>query len=297
MPCYHPTAAWFSRTLTKDRTFGVTFRYSDAWKDKPLDLPCGKCIGCRIRRANEWGTRCMNELRGRKGPSAFITLTYDQEHLPKDGSLDKRALQLFWKRLRKAGHHIRYFACGEYGPQTNRPHYHAVVFGYWPEHRVLYPGNRNIPMYRSRDLEQLWPFGTSYFSPVTRENATYVAKYTLAKYDEKGQPRDFGERQPPFLTMSTHPGIGANYARDNARALVRLDGIRLRGGQLAALPRYYEKVLAREEPSTIRGLKTRRKEKAHDRQDRPLHELRAEPTLTAKEANATARQALNRRTI
>lgn len=293
MPCYHPIPAWESRQLASTRRFGITFRKAEAYTDRPVDLPCGKCIGCRIRRANEWGTRVMNELKD-AGLSSFVTLTYDDQHLPPGASLNKDDLQRFWKRLRKAGHTIRYFACGEYGETTNRPHYHAVVLGYWPSHRVQLPGNRNIPLYRSPELEKLWPLGHSSFSPVTRENATYVAKYTLGKYDEKGQPRDFGERLPPYLTMSTHPGIGHNYARDNARALAHHDGIRLRGGSLAALPRYYDKVLDRHDPHLARGLKTRRKEKAADRGDVTLDQLRDEPSLTSKETNANARQQLNR---
>lgn len=297
MPCYHPQAAWQSRELASTRRFGVTFRFADAWKDRPINLPCGKCIGCRIRRANEWGTRCMNELRGWPGPSAFITLTYDNDHLPPGGTLEKQDLQRFWKRLRKHGHTVRYFACGEYGEETDRPHYHAVVFGYWPSHRVQHPSKRAVPMFRSRELEQLWPAGQSYFSAVTRENATYVAKYTLGKYDDKGQLKDFGSRQPPFLTMSTHPGIGANYAREHARALIRHDGVRLKGGRLAALPRYYEKVIARQDPESISGLKTRRRELAHERNDLTYEELIDQPQLRDKEANANARQTLNRKTI
>lgn len=295
MPCYHPVPAWTDRRIGPNRKFGVTFRKSEAWTDRPISLPCGKCIGCRIKRANEWGTRCMNELRDYRGRASFITLTYTPENLPPGGTLRLTDLQKFLKRVRKAGHQIRYFAAGEYGERTQRPHYHLVVFGYMPHDRVHIPGNRTIPLYRSRELTELWGLGDAKLSPVTRENATYVAKYTLSKYDETGNKRDFAGRQAPFLTMSTHPGIGSNYAREHARALVRLDGIRLRGGQLAALPRYYEKVIARHDPESISGLKTRRKEKA-DTND-TLETLLNEPQLHQKETNAHARQTLNRKTI
>lgn len=293
MACYHTLTAWKSRELTSKRRFGVTFRATEGWKDKPVDLPCGKCIGCRLRRAQDWGNRVMHELK-HSGLSSFITLTYDDEHLPPGGTLRVDDLQRFWKRLRKKHGRIRYFACGEYGERTNRPHYHAIAFGYWPEHRVSLP-RQGLPLYRSRDLEELWPYGHSSFGEVTRENAVYIAKYTLGKYDDQGQLKDFGGRTVPYLTMSLRPGIGHNYAREHARALARFDGIRLRGGHLAALPRYYETVMDRYDPSLARGLKTRRVEKARAHlddtpNDAPLPGQKEQVTLSR--VNATKRSAV-----
>lgn len=285
MPCYHPRPAWASRQLSASRRFGVTFRMAEGWKDKPLDIPCGKCIGCRLRRAQDWGNRVMHELRDH-GPSGFITLTYSDEQLPENGSLHLEHLQLFWKRLRKhLDKPVRYFACGEYGDQTERPHYHAIAFGFWPDDRVKLQGraDRAVPIYRSPLLERLWPHGQSSITPVTREAAVYVAKYTLGKYDENGNARDFGKRAVPFLTMSLKPGIGHNYARENARALARFDGIRLRGGHLAALPRYYETVLSRYEPQLASGLKTRRVEKTRAALPSSLPELADAPSPAARE--------------
>lgn len=210
----------------------------------------------------DWGNRVLHETQS-YNDNAFVTLTYSDEHLPENGSLQLRDLQLFWKRIRKAGHTIRYFACGEYGDQTHRPHYHAVVFGYWPNDRVRIPHpGRTVPLYRSEQLDKLWGQGNATFSPVTRENATYVAKYTLNKYDDKGAKRNFEGRQEPFLIMSRKPGLGNNYAREHARALTRFDGIRLRGGQLAKLPKYYDNVIEKHEPQLVKGLKTRRSLKA-----------------------------------
>lgn len=292
MACYHPIPGWRSRTIGPNRQFGVTFRIDDAWRDKPVQIPCGKCIGCRLTRAQQWGVRVKNELTKEGKLSGFITLTYSDENLPKDNSLDLDHLQRFWKRLRKEIHpeRIRYFACGEYGEKTNRPHYHAIVFGYWPQHRVQLPGgDRRIPLYRSSDLERLWPYGHSSIAPATQENATYIAKYTLGKYDESGTIRDFTGRTPPFLTMSRRPGIGHNYARENARALARFDGVRLRGGKLAALPAYYEKVLDRFEPQLARGLRGRRAQRAAELVLPQLHEA---PTKTDQEANTRSRDAM-----
>lgn len=293
MPCYHPLPAYRSTEINPESgKRGVTFCKHEGFDDKRLTLPCGKCIGCRIQRAQMWGVRCSHELI-RSGPSAFLTLTYDEERLPKDGSLQPDDLQRFWKRLRKSlgQDRIRYFACGEYGEKTLRPHYHAVVFGYWPADRVLIPRkDRKLSLYRNDELTNLWGHGFVTFSAATKENATYVAKYTLGKYDENGKQKYPEGTAAPFLTMSRRPGLGANYARENAHALARNAGVRLRGGKLAALPRYYATVIERENPRLAMGLRGTVTRKAAELEaaarKRGLHD---DPILSSKEANAIAR--------
>ena len=97
---------------------------------KYMLVPCGKCVNCKLNYAKMWSIRIMHELKDWDS-ACFLTLTYDEEHLPKDGSLDKQDLQKFFKRLRfnLGGRKIKYFACGEYGEQYGRPHYHIIVFG------------------------------------------------------------------------------------------------------------------------------------------------------------------------
>ena len=92
-----------------DRRFPLTLENS-------MIVPCGKCISCRIQKTSEWAIRLMLELPMWNYEASFITLTYDDEHLPKDLSLKPKDLTDFWKRLRKDyGKPIKYFACGEYG--------------------------------------------------------------------------------------------------------------------------------------------------------------------------------------
>lgn len=95
-----------------------------------LNVPCGKCMACRIARSREWTTRLIHEL-SYWDKASFVTLTYDNEHLPSDNSLSVRHWQLFMKRLRKQVEplKIKYFASGEYGDKFGRPHYHAIIFG------------------------------------------------------------------------------------------------------------------------------------------------------------------------
>ena len=140
MPCYHPLQAEFRllasgkkelhfRSYTAERAqkafeLGVPHDYSNIVK-----LPCGRCMGCRLERARQWAMRCVHESFLYE-KNCFLTLTYADDHLPSDGSVNRRVLQLFLKRLRRAYPDavIRYFGCGEYGEELGRPHYHLCIF-------------------------------------------------------------------------------------------------------------------------------------------------------------------------
>ena len=98
-------------------------------------LPCGHCIKCKNKRILEWSTSMIMENSYYNNKSIFLTLTYDNEHLPNDRVLHKEDLQKFFKRLRNCimgyygtKHEISYFACGEYGSRFLRPHYHAIIY-------------------------------------------------------------------------------------------------------------------------------------------------------------------------
>lgn len=100
-------------------------KFLPIWKLKERDpveiewVNCGTCSECRISKSKDWSARCyLESLNWPK--NCFITLTYNNENLPKNRSLVKRDLQLFWKNLRKRGYKVRYMACGEYGPTTLR---------------------------------------------------------------------------------------------------------------------------------------------------------------------------------
>lgn len=122
--------------------------------------------------------------------SSFLTLTYDDENIPDGGNLRPRDLQLFWKRLRnRIPEKIRYFACGEYGEKSLRPHYHAIVY------------NTDFVEldYFSR---QIWDYGFIYSVPATPETASYVAGYVTKKISKF---QDF-RLEPEFIRCSR--GIG-----------------------------------------------------------------------------------------
>lgn len=211
-----------------------------------LALPCGKCIGCRTDKATQWANRCKHEASC-WDHNAFLTLTYDDEHLPQEGHLQPRDLQLFLKRLRKYANrprsvlnrtrrsNIRFFACGEYGETTNRPHYHLLLFncGFGDRTRA------GKDLYTSPTLDELWPHGQNRLGDCTPAAASYIAQYNLKKQGQGDHDADGVWRPAPFLRMSLKPAIGATwadkYATDLGQGYLVQDG-----GRKSAVPRYYQ---------------------------------------------------------
>jgi len=175
---------------------GSTFR---------IDHPCGTCMPCRVTRQQQWVTRILLEDRCHAF-SSFITLTYSPEHLPDGNALVKSDLQKFIKRLRKnTGQKFRYVAVGEYGDERDRPHYHAILFGYdpiGPDGMDIKSGRAN----RELTLEKTWGKGFCTIEPLTPGRARYTAAYTMKKLTKE---RDDG-RPPEFALHSRRPGIGHN---------------------------------------------------------------------------------------
>ena len=124
---------------------------------KFIVLPCGQCYACRIAKSREWAARCVLEAK-MHDDNCFITLTYDDNHVPSDMSLVKMDFTNFIKRLRKnTGEKIRYYACGEYGELYQRPHFHACLFGYKPKDLILWSVRNGVNLYHtSRKNQQLY---------------------------------------------------------------------------------------------------------------------------------------------
>lgn len=150
-----------------------------------MQVPCGTCILCRQEQGRQMAVMIFHESRQHE-TSSFLTLTYSDEKLPEHGSLRYKDLQDFWKRLRKK-HALRYFACGEYGDKTLRPHYHACVFGLdWAEGSIeLAPPPRKA--WTHPDLEAAWGLGQVSVGPLNFETASYTASYVLKKLHSKQQ--------------------------------------------------------------------------------------------------------------
>lgn len=187
-------------------------------------VSCGRCVPCIENRRAEWTFRVSQEIK--KASSAFfITLTYDEDHLNKR-SLDKRDLQLFFKKLRKRNSNkLKYYAVGEYGSKTWRPHYHIILF--------------NLDLDLVNKIEEIWEKGFVKFGTVTNKSIHYVTGY-ITNYIHKGL-YDKLKIEAPFNIMSKRLGYDYminNYAwhKKEKRSFIISDN-----GMRRNLPRYYKK--------------------------------------------------------
>nr|WAE43298.1 MAG: replication initiator protein [Microviridae sp.] len=211
MPCYYPLNGYVSRTPNENGKYPIVFNTQEGWIDRKVQLPCGRCIGCRLERSRQWAVRCVHEASMWK-ENCFITLTFNDYNLPSNGSLDVKIFQKFMKRLRKEfGTGIRYFHCGEYGDSLKRPHYHACLFNFDFGDKKLWAIRDNVKLYRSESLEYLWPFGFSTIGDVTFESAAYVARYCTKKVNGKRAESHYKGLKPEYITMSRRPGIGSTW--------------------------------------------------------------------------------------
>lgn len=171
---------------------------------------CGQCMPCRVNRQRLWYHRILLEAMCHEA-SAFTTLTYSSESCPVDGSVRPAALTLWFKRLRKrlSPVRFRYFAVGEYGDQSWRPHYHAVLFGLGCQSGPISSDGRSCLCFLCSAVRETWPFGHTMTALLTLERARYIAKYTIKRMTHGSDERLLG-RHPEFARMSRFPGLGAN---------------------------------------------------------------------------------------
>lgn len=262
MPCYHPLQAY--QCASGEVVFVELQRHDIV---RSLSLPCGQCIGCRLERSRQWAVRCMHEASLHE-LNCFVTLTYDDDHYPVRGDLRYPDYQAFMKRLRKFADpmRVRFYMCGEYGPENWRPHFHACLFGfdfldktYWSRSPA---GER---LYRSADLERLWPFGFSSVGAVSFESAAYIARYCVQKITGRdadayyAREDDNGPFQltPPFNHMSLKPGIGAPWLDRFQTDVYPRDYVVVNGVECRA-PKYYDKLFGRADADTFEALKEAR---------------------------------------
>lgn len=237
---------------------------------RELQLPCGKCIGCKMDRSRSWSLRIKHEA-ALYDSNVFATFTYADECLPGSLSLEYQDFQLMMKRLRKrlsgvtespdGRRPIRFFAAGEYGSRYRRPHFHAILFNcHFPDSQRWWNGDS-----RSTIAEGLWRKGDVNLGDFSLERAAYVAGYTVEKrYGEAAKDHyedvvnvatgEVSSRRPEFCQMSRGPGIGAwwyeRYRQDLYKGYLT-DG----EGQRVKLPRYYFNKLLVDEPVRASQLK------------------------------------------
>lgn len=240
-----------------------------------VQVACGQCLGCRLERSRQWAVRIMHEA-SLHDANSFLTLTYDNRHLPENGSLVKRDWQLFAKRARKAFGPFRFYHCGEYGDLHRRPHYHACMFGVnFSGDRVFYKQHRGNPLYISPRLSAEWGKGFAVIGELTFESAAYVARYCMKKrtgvheadeYEvicpETGEVVDW--REPEYATMSRRPGIGKGFVEKYVDQFYPRDEVVVRG-KTAQPPKYYDQYFEELEPDLMAEVKRKRREQMYKR--------------------------------
>lgn len=193
-----------------------------------LAFGCGRCFFCRRKKAKEWTHRIILEAAEHKD-NAFVTLTYDDDHLPEGGTLVPRHLQLFLKKLRKSVEpaRLRFFGVGEYGDRTRRPHYHVALFGYPPCSSLTVRSGSPCRCPSCVGVTRAWSDenGSLGFVSVGRlepASAGYVAAYATKSMEKDDADVITPEGcVPPFSRQSNRPGIGAGVADDIASALLQ----------------------------------------------------------------------------
>lgn len=180
---------------------------------------CGQCLPCRLRRRRVWSHRLQLEATLHGGQCCFVTLTYEGDVT----SLNGKDAQNWVKRLRKriSPRRVRYFLVGEYGDQTERPHYHAALFGFGPcigseASRTL----RGCGCPTCSVVRETWGLGHILVGRLEAKSASYIAGYVTKKMTHRLDPRLRG-REPEFARMSTHPGLGADAMWDVASVLMQ----------------------------------------------------------------------------
>lgn len=274
MPCYSPVTAYRSRTRNASGLRGLVFSPAHGFVDLKVKLPCGGCIGCRLDAASDWQTRIIHESK-LHSESSFLTLTYSDEHLPVGSTLSKDDVQKFMKRLRKAIDPvpIRFFLVGEYGELNNRPHYHAIIFGFafLGDRKPFKKTKTGHQLYISETLNKAWGMGQTLIGNLSSESAGYTARYAMKKitgelsetHYERLNP-ETGEIYrvlPEFALMSRRPGIGSDFYDRYKGEIFPSDRVIVKGKE-KPVPKYYSRKLKASNPDLYEDVRIRRIQRA-----------------------------------
>lgn len=278
MPCFCPRTVWKSAVPGRNRP---VFNIGQGIPGSEYLLPCGQCSGCREDYARTWSNRLVLESKYHRC-SSFITCTYDTPHLPQGGVLVLRHIQLFMKRVRK--HYaalfpelkISFYCAAEYGDHPEpgerfgRPHYHLILFGvnFIEDRKPFGKNKQGDQLYISETLSKLWGMGICKIGDVTAESCKYVAGYVNKKLNgpkgfehynlidhETGEVLRSWPRE--FATMSRRPAIGVRYFRDHGASVYRRGSIII-GGKQCAIPKSFDRLLAKDDPLLMESIKTGR---------------------------------------
>lgn len=226
MTCFASKPAWYPNPETQPVKPQQPF-LSMPTRPRPPDLyvNCGKCEGCRASQRRDWGIRIYHETQMHPRNS-FLTLTYNDENLPADGKIDKEHFRQFIRKLhRYTTAKLRYFGCGEYGERTNRPHYHAIIFG---EDFRDNSYDVNDSLYGNAVLDRIWGNGQITIGPAESGSCMYTANYVSKKTG----------CTDTFALQSRTPPLGKSWVRKHHDNLRRLETVQVQGQELP-IPKVY----------------------------------------------------------
>lgn len=285
MPCYKPITGWRQDYPNENGRYPLVFsppktKSGNQADFEKLEVPCGRCIGCRLEYSRQWAMRCMHES-SLHDQNSFITLTYDDKNLPGDGSLNKDHWQAFLKSLRyylaKKNIKIRFFMCGEYGQDQEkldegidaigRPHFHALIFGYGFPDKKLFNVKNDVKIYTSDELSSIWGKGFVTVGDVTFESCAYVARYVVKKITGENAIDHYqrvnettGEvhlLEPEFCRQSRRPGIAKKwfdkYKTDLDKGFLTVNGRKMQP------PKYYDRLFQEQDDVTFDAIKENRR--------------------------------------
>lgn len=270
MTCYSPVEAFQS-----PRGGPLIFYNKPGYKQ--LTVPCNYCIGCKIDRKLQWTTRSVHEAQMHE-ENSFVTLTYDDEHLPPGFTLVKKDMSDFIKRLRRRidyyspGHRIKFRGCGEYGDNTYRPHFHILIHGFTPPDLEPYQNVEDYWTYTSDLLDEIWGNGFTVTADVNKSTAAYVngyldKKFMYQDYEETHKivdPRDGKTyiREPEYVTTST--GYGKTWFQEFKTDCYPTDSVVIDGRQVKP-PAYYDRLFKIDDEESLEKIKAKRKQKRDER--------------------------------
>jgi len=252
-----------------------------------MEVACGQCLGCRIDHRLMWSIRIVHESCMYENNS-WLTLTYrdpaecdakqykNAYHIPEKYSLTPSHVADFIRSLRKANapKKIRYFYCGEYGDENQRPHYHMCLFNHSFDDQELWKDDEGLYTYTSGELQKHWPYGFTTVAELNVHTAAYTAGYALKKITGKRAEEHYlrcdehGEAYwllPEYIRMSTGrgkpSGLGAKFYEKFHTDIFPSDTSPVPGyGESQLVPRYYTNILAEHDPKMLKGVKLLRQE-------------------------------------
>lgn len=270
MACLYPLKGWRSHALNPTGKRSIVFKHIEGIKSQGVTVPCGRCINCRLEKSRQWALRCEKESE-LYDSNCVVTLTYDDENLPENGSLNLADVQKFMKRLRKhyQGRNIRSYGCGEYGEQRARPHYHIILFNHdFEDKRPDLDMQKLEPQHQywtSEILDSLWDMGRTQIMPLNFETAAYVARYVMKKHSGPEATRvklnSLGSLVPVAhersLAVSRRPGIGRDWYEKYKHTLCN-STIFSRGRPMRP-PTFFDRRMEIDDPEQYAKVKLQRK--------------------------------------